>query len=975
MNTNLTPALRALLFGMYLLVCTGLAAQVQLSDINTEALPEDAAVLEFVRLGNRTVFLAESELEGIELYATDGTAAGTRLLRNINPGGVDANDRNFPWRFNSTVLNGELYFNAAGSINFLYKTDGTLSGTDQVQGVPPGYLQGLTAVGDRLYFFASGDDRFDLYYLDDNGLTQVTHPDFTDDSFFVAVGEAGDHFIFYQSSAAGTRLWSTDGTTNGCIVLRDNINAPSPMAFQNFGPTVDYGDRLILQLIDNDPSNPGLIYTLSTDGTAAGTNVLVFHFNAYAEGFLTGGGGTTCDGLAYFSIYSIYRRQQQLFQTDGTQAGTTLVSDETAEFDFFFASDLLCANDQLYYTGPGSMDQTMLKRASLPEFTIEELGQVYPAVGGANYFYERDRIVLVKDDAENVFGITAFDDDERVFSVVDNEFNAIVSDGFYENYLAPLAEGAVVGFRGAPARLSPASLVPEQIAPINTTASSALRNDATARVNNRYLFFANDNNGDENLYTVTKEGGAEKLVPNGVRAQLFGFTGPDLEPINGRYPFVANAPDAGTEPWGTDGTPAGTERLIDANPGANNSDVGQFFAWQDKFYFTASNNAGTYRLYQTDGTAAGTSEITQLFAADGDAQRLVGAAGNGSQVLFRTSGTTNFTENLWRYDGTTLEQIRAGFASWELFATDDAIYVSGLLLNNNTLGYELYRMANGEADVSLVRDIVPGPDASQPYGFREVDGTVFFTAQTPNEGRELWTTDGTAAGTQLVADVYAGNGSFTNGFDMVALNGALYLIGFTPDTGFELFRATANEVSLVRDIIPGATNSNPRGLQTFGDSLYFAAATSEFGSELWSSDGTEAGTQRILDLNPGDGSSNPSELTEVGGELFFVANDGTSGYEVWLLGTAVNTRELTHFLPLSVAPNPTSATSQLRWDVPLQTAGTLLISDTYGRRVAVRPLAAGSTEVQINLAQFPTGTYWLHVQDGTQTYRASVQKQ
>ena len=949
-------------------------AQLQLTDLNTTRLPEDAAVLDFVRLGDRTVFLADSELEGTELYATDGTEAGTRLLRNINPGGVGSNPNSRPWRFNSAVLDGELYFNASGSINFLYKTDGTLSGTDQVQGVPPGYLQGLTAVADRLYFFASGDERLDVHYLDDDGtVAQLTHPDFTDDSFFQAIGEANGHFVFYQSYGGGTRLWTTDGTTAGTLVLRENLSAPNPSAFRNFGPTVAYNDQLIFQIVDNDPSEPGLIYSLITDGTQAGTQVLAIHQNAYSQGFLTGGGGTTCAGLAYWSIYDIYARRQQLYQSDGTQAGTNLVLEETSDFDFFFASDLLCADEQLYFTGPGDMDQTLLKRATLPGFTVEALGQVYPAVGGANYFYERDRIALVKDDAENVFGITAFDDDERVFSVVGDEFSALASDGFYENYLAPLPSGAVVGFRGSVARLTPTSLVPEVIAPINGTASSAVRFNSTAVVDDRYLFFGREDDGEENLYTVGAGGGAEKLVPNGVRAQLFTFTGPDLMAIDGRYPFIANAPDAGREAWGTDGTPAGTERLVDANPGTNDSDVSQFFAWQDHFYFTASNNAGTYRLYRTDGTAAGTEVITQFFAADGNAQLLAGAAGNAEQVLFRTRGTTNFVENLWRYDGTTLTQLRAGFATWELFATDDAVYVSGQVTDpaGQQLGLELYRYPNGAADIELVADIVPGVGSGHPIGFREAGGTVFFTARTDDTGRELWTTDGTAAGTQLLADVYAGNGNFANGFDLVPLGDALYLIGFTPDTGFELFRADANGVTPVTDIFPGETNSNPQGLTAVGDALYFSAATTPSGSELYTSDGTAAGTERLLDLNPGEGSSNPGQIAEVDGRLFFIANDGTSGYEVWRLSEPVSTEERIAVGELSVSPNPT--TDAVLIELPEATGlRRLELYDGQGRCLRVQSLPPGQRRVRLSLARYAAGSYGLRVIGAHRTWTGRV---
>jgi ELWxxDGT repeat protein len=53
------------------------------------------------------------------------------------------------------------------------------------------------------------------------------------------------------------------------------------------------------------------------------------------------------------------------------------------------------------------------------------------------------------------------------------------------------------------------------------------------------------------------------------------------------------------------------------------------------------------------------------------------------------------------------------------------------------------------------------------------------------------------------------------------------------------------------------------------------------GDELWMSNGTEAGTVLVKDIKPGAGDSNPWELTDVGGTLFFVADDGLHGNELW----------------------------------------------------------------------------------------------
>jgi ELWxxDGT repeat protein len=68
-------------------------------------------------------------------------------------------------------------------------------------------------------------------------------------------------------------------------------------------------------------------------------------------------------------------------------------------------------------------------------------------------------------------------------------------------------------------------------------------------------------------------------------------------------------------------------------------------------------------------------------------------------------------------------------------------------------------------------------------------------------------------------------------------------------------------------------------LTTAGGSLFFSAEDAS-GRELWSSDGTEAGTELVQDINPGAGNSYPYHLTDVNGTLFFAADDG-NGYDLW----------------------------------------------------------------------------------------------
>ena len=88
---------------------------------------------------------------------------------------------------------------------------------------------------------------------------------------------------------------------------------------------------------------------------------------------------------------------------------------------------------------------------------------------------------------------------------------------------------------------------------------------------------------------------------------------------------------------------------------------------------------------------------------------------------------------------------------------------------------------------------------------------LIFTADDGTHGTELWVTDGTAAGTQLL-----------------------------------------------KDINPGAGYSFPENFTVLGDKLIFTADDGTHGTELWATDGTAAGTVLLADINPGDGGSDPN---------------------------------------------------------------------------------------------------------------------
>src|SRR4030095_1414049 len=92
--------------------------------------------------------------------------------------------------------------------------------------------------------------------------------------------------------------------------------------------------------------------------------------------------------------------------------------------------------------------------------------------------------------------------------------------------------------------------------------------------------------------------------------------------------------------------------------------------------------------------------------------------------------------------------------------------------------------------VRLVKDINPGTDGSDAAAFVRLNGLAYFRATDGSHGYELWRTDGTEAGTELVIDLNPGP---FNGFPdgIAALNGRLYFNGFdTSDfTGSKAWRS------------------------------------------------------------------------------------------------------------------------------------------------------------------------------------------
>jgi len=173
--------------------------------------------------------------------------------------------------------------------------------------------------------------------------------------------------------------------------------------------------------------------------------------------------------------------------------------------------------------------------------------------------------------------------------------------------------------------------------------------------------------------------------------------------------------------------------------------------------------------------------------------------------------------------------------------------------------------------LSPVADIAPGGDGSVPRDVVPFGDGVAFSAWRPDVGRELFVSDGTAAGTRLVADIAPGPAG--SGVRELAVAGdALYFVADDGVAGAELWRSdgTAAGTRRVADVRPGPRGSRPEWVTAFAAGVYFSADDGASGRELWRSDGTAAGTVLVADLKPGRLGGEPKDLVVYGGSLYFL---------------------------------------------------------------------------------------------------------
>jgi ELWxxDGT repeat protein len=790
-----------------------------------------------------------------------------QMVADVNLVGANSDPAGF-------VAVGELVYFTATDIEHgleLWQTDGTPEGTGMVKDINPGESnanpRGLTAYNGKLYFFADdGAHGNELWVTDGSAEGTQLVKDIEvgiggSNSFTVTTAVYNGKLYFNAfDSEHGKELWQTDGTTEGTTLVAD-IH-PGSSSFPYY--LTPLAGKLVF--FADDGVNGTELWT--TDGTAEGTALL--------QDMLPGPEGSRAIAMTSAGSQLFFRARDpdhgwELWKTDGTTTGTTMVRDLAPGPTDFYPQVITKLRDGLVLFRSGG-------------------DRLFRSDGTEEGTY------AVDDQLGNVFNLTVLND-KAYFMGADQGIaggELWVTDGTKEgtNLVADIVPGPD----------SSLSFMP-----------------SITVLNDRLYFMATTPEAGGELWTSDGSAEGTRLVKDinpgaagGLKFTGFSFR---ITSAGGHLYFSANDGVTGSEPWVSDGTPAGTRLLKDVNLGTAGSNPKLWAPIGDATVFLADDGVSGAELWTTRGTPGGTQLLKDLQPGSGQSQ-ITFSFGKGfepinGQLLFAAVGS-EFQTTLWKTDGTNAGTTPlvdvTELAQPQLFTKSSGlVYFQAFDADH---GMELWKSDGTTAGTTRVKDINPGstmyPGYPNPYvnssnPSRLVDsaGTLYFAA-TDQDGAELWKSDGTEGGTTQVADINPGTYDFygvTKGIGSAPeqltpmSDGRLFFTAIDAEHGRELWvtDGTPTGTRLVKDIQTGPGNSVPGGLTVFDGKLYFIADDGFSGRELWVSDGTETGTQLVWDINSGhDGilpplpSSPYPVLTPAGGRLYFFGNDGVTGSELWM---------------------------------------------------------------------------------------------
>ncbi|MCY2951713.1 MAG: carbohydrate-binding protein [Planctomycetota bacterium] len=887
-------------------------------------------------VGPITFFSATSLSLGTELFVTDGTATGTTLLKDINPGSASSNPTNL------VAVGGQLFFVATNPVagTELWTSDGTASGTQLLKDIYPGTASSspanLVNFNGVLYFTAQTSSGRELWKSDGTAAGTVMVKDIdpgagsSDPRNLTIAG--GKLFFTASQLSTGRELWVTDGTTSGTVLLRD-IQPGDASSGISLLTTV--GQRLFF-VADDAVHGQELWYS---NGTASGTQ-LVRDINPGPAGS-SPQTLTNFNGMLLFTASDV-EHGSELWKSNGVASGTVLVKDIYPGTGGALPQSLSNVNGQLLFTATDPEKGTELWRSNGTEGGTVRVRDINPGpasslpvsltdVNGTLFFIANDGVsrhelwktdgtengtILVKDiypgatawytpptsliSAGGMLFLTAYSpagdpelwesDGTAAGTMIVRDINAGPIGSFPQNLTVA---GAVLYFSATDTVHGRELWLTD-----GTERGTVLLQDIAAQtksaipgcminLNGAILFVADDGINGYGLWKT--DGTAESTT----FIKTIGDPGIVLEDwvpvnVNGTIFFRSRDRDHGEELWKTDGTAAGTGMVKDIIPGTDSSYPWEFFNANGTLLFIVNDpvNTDIKHLWRSDGTEAGTYQLGDAMSVGWDDDPY-----NDHRPFVEAGGTVFFAgwdqahgSELWATNGTIagthlVKDLRPGpneSRPWRMANVDGRLFAFAWGVST----YDLWTSDATEAGTVIVRQFPVSPNYDFAENLVSARGMLFFDMPgKSNEDLTRWRSDGAADGTVTVGPDVFGSGLYPG---MVTPDGASYF-GFNASSGWRLYKTdgTLNATVLLLPIgfVPADYRRRP--------CLPFAAVNGTVYAGGIQSDGTVAGTFRYI---PKLGDYDVIMLAEpvwavLGNTLIVAADDGMHGWELWRVDT------------------------------------------------------------------------------------------
>jgi trimeric autotransporter adhesin len=410
-----------------------------------------------------------------------------------------------------------------------------------------------------------------------------------------------------------------------------------------------------------------------------------------------------------------------------------------------------------------------------------------------------------------------------------------------------------------------------------------------------------------------------------------------------KYPHGSHAKFRPAEVWSTDGTPEGTELLLD---GLEDGWSAELESFDGGALITAVRDWTGNRLsvlLRTDGTRAGTVPIAEfpggvagpLTSADSWVYFGAGSFHGAAPWLHRSDGTSSGTRSV-------LEQPLGGSepaGAAMVWSGDELLFFAG----NTDGGLRLWRTKPGSDSAQLIGDLAPDAGNSAVLAVAGGAGHGFFMVRVdaPDPHCELWVSDGTAPGTRhlhstsltgascpdrlhlvgervffsahddlissgpmpgTVSVVDGGTVGLPLHYDALTFEGRLVFVRFWLDTRHFFVFATDGSPGDLQTLatVPYPPQGAAPELGVLGDRIYLTGWDADAGRELWRSDGTPRGTQRFADLMPEAAPSAPEQLRRWGDRVAFLAREPDGARRAFATDGSAGGTEVVASTPSSV---------------------------------------------------------------------------